>query len=438
VTVEHPETPGGDGQKQSDGQDRGGRTADTATAAPETDATAGASCVTGSVTGGGPVGGRMAGLLAPSSSLPRLAQLQTLFLGIIAFILGLFLLSEARFILISLVVAIIIFSLTSEAIRIIARLRLGPVHVPVWLASIAALMLISTALLTAAAVVVAQVNEVLTLALSYAEPMQKTIAEMFGWMGADVEAAMLDTMRTIGLPSYLRTAAGQASSLLSASVLVILFVGFLFAERMWFETKLLQLAGDQGQARHTAQVVATIMHRVNRYLLVKTGVSAVTGAIVYAVFRAAGFDLAMPVAVLTFALNFIPSLGSIIATAAAALVVQVQTGDPGTSIAVLGGLGLVQFVIGNIIDPMLMGRALRLSSFGIIISLAFWGAIWGLPGMFLAVPIMVALMIVATQSPALHPLAVALSREGLVEATPDIDAPSPEAPSPKTPAPEPR
>ena len=78
-------------------------------------------------------------------------------------------------------------------------------------------------------------------------------------------------------------------------------------------------------------------------------------------------------------------------------------------------IGMIQFVIGNVIDPMLMGRALRLSSFGIIISLAFWGAVWGLPGMFLAVPIMVALMIVCATSPTLRPLAVMLSREGLPE-----------------------
>ena len=85
--------------------------------------------------------------------------------------------------------------------------------------------------------------------------------------------------------------------------------------------------------------------------------------------------------------------------------------DP-VSLTVFAICGALQFVIGNIIDPMLMGHALRLSSFGIIISLAFWGAVWGLPGMFLAVPIMVALMIVCAQSQTLRPLAVILSREG--------------------------
>ena len=74
---------------------------------------------------------------------------------------------------------------------------------------------------------------------------------------------------------------------------------------------------------------------------------------------------------------------------------------------------MIQFVNGNIIDPMMMGRALRLSSFGIIISLAFWSAVWSIPGMFLSVPIMVMLLVVCSHIPALRPIAILLSREGL-------------------------
>jgi predicted PurR-regulated permease PerM len=346
---------------------------------------------------------------------PTSTALPTVFLGIIAFALVLFLLVEARFILISLAIAIILFSLTSEAINAIARMHIGPVRVPNWLASIVALILISSGLLTASAVLLAQANEVVTMILAYAEPAQSAIAELFGWMGADVEAAVLESMQSIELAGYLSTLAGQASNLLSATVLIILFVGFLFAERVWFHAKLESLIGDHGRARRVAGTIGSIMRRVNHYLMVKAAVSAVTGAAVFFVFKMAGFGLAMPVAVLTFALNFIPSLGSIIATAVAALAVYVLTQDASSALGVLLVVGLLQFVIGNVIDPMLMGRALRLSSFGIIMSLAFWGAVWGLPGMFLAVPIMVALMIVCAQSPALRPLAILLSREGLPE-----------------------
>jgi AI-2 transport protein TqsA len=342
-------------------------------------------------------------------------RLPVVLLGIIAFALVLFLLVAARFILISLVVAIILFSLTSGAINAIARLHIGPVRIPNWLASIAALFLIASGLLTLTAVLLAQVNEVVTVALSYTEPAQNAIANMFGWMGEDVEDAVRASMRAIELPGYLRTLAGQASDLLTAVVLIILFVGFLFAERIWFATKLENLLGDVGHAERVGALVQSIMRRVNHYLLVKAAVSATTGIAVYVIFKIGGFDLAMPVAITTVALNFIPSLGSIMATAIAVLVVYVQTGDNSTALAVLLLVGFVQFVIGNVIDPMLMGRALRLSSFGIIISLAFWGAVWGLPGMFLAVPIMVAVMIVCSQSPGLRPIAVLLSREGLPE-----------------------
>ncbi|WP_415182733.1 AI-2E family transporter [Phaeovulum sp.] len=343
-------------------------------------------------------------------------RLQTVLLGIIAFALVLFMLVAARFILISLAIAIILFSLTSEAINAIARLHIGPIRVPNWLASIVALALIASGLLTLTAVLVAQANEVVTMAISYAEPAQSAIAELFGWMGADVEAAVLNSMRTIEVPGYLRALAGQAGNLLSAVVLIILFVGFLFAERVWFSAKLENLIGNPARAARAGDVIGSIMRRVNHYLLVKTVVSATTGAAVYGIFKLAGFDLALPVAIMTFTLNFIPSLGSIIATGLAALAVYVQTGDQQATLAVFVVVGMLQFVIGNVIDPMLMGRALRLSSFGIIISLAFWGAVWGLPGMFLAVPIMVAVMIVCAQSPTLRPLAVLLSREGLPEA----------------------
>lgn len=342
-------------------------------------------------------------------------RVQNVLLAIIAFALVLFLLVAARFILISLVIAIILFSLTSEAINGIARLHVGPVRIPNWLASVVALGLIASGLLTLSAVLLAQANEVVTVVLSYADPAQRAIAELFGWMGADVEAAVLDTMRTIELPGYLRALAGQAGSLLSATVLIILFVGFLFAERVWFSAKLESLMGEPERAARAAEVIGSIMRRVNHYLLVKAAVSAVTGAMVYLVFKMAGVGLATPVAIITFALNFIPSLGSIIATGVATLAVYVQTGEQSVTLGVFMVIGLLQFVIGNVIDPMLMGHALRLSSFGIIISLAFWGAVWGLPGMFLAVPIMVAIMIVCTQSPALRPMAVLLSREGLPE-----------------------
>ncbi len=340
-------------------------------------------------------------------------RLQTWLLGVIAFGIVLYMLIAAKFVLISLFIAIILFSLTSDAINSIARLRIGPIGISNGVASVVAVLLIASALLSLAGLVLAQVNMVVTTTLTYTDQAQRAIAQAFSWMGEDVEQAVLASMRTIEFSGYIRTAAGQAGNILSGAVLVILFVGFLFAERLWFSTKLVNLIGDADQAERVGGIIGSIIRSVNYYLLVKTFVSAITGALVFGVMTLFGLELAAAMGILTFVLNFIPNLGSIFATVIVGLVAYVQVADLGTALMIFALAGAIQFSVGNVIDPMLMGRALRLSSFGIIISLAFWGLVWGVVGMFLAVPIMVGVMIVCSHIPPLRPVAVLLSREGL-------------------------
>ncbi len=346
-------------------------------------------------------------------------RLQTGFLGLIAFGLLLFMLVQARFILISLAIAIILFSLTSDAIfAISSRLK-----VPKWLGTTLALIGITLALLWLSTTIVTQINEVVIISIAYAEQAQAALPSLTERLGPEVQERILTAIANFNITGWIRSLAGQASGLLSGSVLVILFVGFMFAEQVWFPTKIERLTGDPEKALQVRRIIASIMHRVNRYLVVKTAVSAVTASAVWAIFRFSGLELAGAVALLTFILNFIPSVGSIIATVITAILAFVLSGDTTLTLLVAVACTLVQFIIGNVLDPMLLGQTLRLSSFGIILSLAFWGAVWGVPGMFLAVPIMVALMIVCAHIPWLRPVAVLLSREGLPDDGSSDDAP---------------
>ena len=358
-----------------------------------------------------------------SQSTPELQRIRTVAQIIIAFAVVLFLLVQARFLLISLATAIILFSLTSDAITSIARVHLGPVRVPNWLASIVALLLISAALLSLSAVILSQINTVLSTTLAYTDRAPQAISAMVAWLGPDAEKAVFNAVSTLDVAGYLRTLAGQAGGIMQGTVLVILFVGFLFAERIWFDTKMANFLGDEAQAERVNKIISSIIHRVNYYLLVKTAVSLITGAMIYVLAQFFGIELALALGILTFILNYIPNIGSIVATVLVALVAYVQLADGTTALVIFLIVGIIQFINGNIIDPMLMGRALRVSSFGIIISLAFWAAVWGIPGMFLAVPIMVALMIVCSHVPGFRAIAVLLSREGLPETDQDLDAP---------------
>lgn len=336
-------------------------------------------------------------------------RLQTGFLGIIAFALLLFMLVQAKLLLISLAISIILFSLTSDAISAISVW----LRVPNWLATTLALFFIALGLFWVSSTIVTQINEVVQISVGYVHRAEGALPEMISWLGPEWQGRMASFITSFNLTGWLRSLAGQASTLVSGTVLISIFVGFMFAERAFFHAKVERLAGDAIQAAQVMRIIDTIMHRVNRYLVVKTFISVVTAGIIWLIYKAAGLGLAGAVALITFVLNYIPSIGTIIATVTGTVLAFVLTGDFSLTLIVGVAISLVQFVLGNIIDPLLLGSTLRLSTLGIVLGLAFWGALWGIAGMFLAVPIMVALMIVCAHIPWLRPVAIMLSREGL-------------------------
>lgn len=352
-------------------------------------------------------------------------RLQTWFLGILAFATILVMLVQARFILVSLVFAIILFSLTTDAINSIARLKIGSWRITNWLASVTAFALIAGGLFTLTGLIVAQVNTVVTQTLAFSDQAVAALGRIAAAFGPDAEAAVIASIRSVDLSGWLRTAAGQAGNLVSGATLVILFVGFLFGERLFFNTKLENLMGDRAAAARIGRIIRSIIRRINHYLIVKTLVSVVTALAVWAVMVGFSLEFATAMAILTFVFNYIPSVGSIIATIIVALVAYLQVPEPSFGLLILVIVGMIQFILGSIIDPMLMGRALRVSAFGIIISLAFWGSVWGVPGAFLAVPILVTTMIICSHIPAARPVAILISREGLPEFEDDEPAADP-------------
>ena len=226
------------------------------------------------------------------------------------------------------------------------------------------MVLIAAALLTLTSILLSQVNTVLVTTLSYAERAPSAVASLLSFLGPNAEQSILQSLGSVNIASYLRTAAGQAGNVTQGTVLVILFVGFLFGERIWFGTKLHNFVGDPAQADRIEKIIRSIIRRVNYYLLVKTVISAITGAMVFVLASFFGLELATALGVITFVLNFIPNVGSIIATVLIALVAHVQAGDATMTAIIFVLAGAVQFLNGNIVDPLLMGRALRLSAFG--------------------------------------------------------------------------
>ena len=198
---------------------------------------------------------------------------------------------------------------------------------------------------------------------------------------------LANEIKSLPLLRYLQGFSGGLFSILGNSVLILVFLLFL----------LLGAVNKPG-----SEMMQEIQIKVSKYLLTKMLVSLATAVSVWVVLGVFGVDLAFLFAVLTFLLNFIPSLGSILATLLPLPVILLQYGFGGTLVAVALLCFFIQFVIGNVIEPKFMGEHLDLHPVTLLMSLIFWGLVWGLPGMFLAVPITAILKIIFTRLPNLQ------------------------------------
>jgi AI-2 transport protein TqsA len=206
---------------------------------------------------------------------------------------------------------------------------------------------------------------------------------------------LLEGIRQLPILSMVRSTAGTMVGLVTASGLVLIFVIYLMIGRE---------RGDQPTGMY-----AEIHSKIRRYVVAKVAISATTGILVGSVLSLFGLDLALVFGVMAFLLNFIPTIGSVIATLLPLPIALMQFTNPWTIVAVIGLPGAVQMVIGNGIEPLVMGERLDLHPVTVILSLIFWGLLWGIIGMFLAVPITAVIRIVLGRLETTRPMAELLA-----------------------------
>jgi predicted PurR-regulated permease PerM len=175
---------------------------------------------------------------------------------------------------------------------------------------------------------------------------------------------------------------GFASTLSNAFLIIVTMVFILF-EAASFPVKLRAAFGEQGD---DPLQLSQVTSQVQRYLAAKTLVSLITGSAIAIWTAILGLDFALVWGLVAFLLNYIPNIGSIIAAVPAVLFALVQLG-PGSALLVAIGYLVVNTVLGNIVEPNLVGRTLGLSTLVVFMSLVFWGWVWGPVGMLLSVPL---------------------------------------------------
>lgn len=206
--------------------------------------------------------------------------------------------------------------------------------------------------------------------------------------------------------------ASAFQSMLGSIFLVPIYVLFLMLEQGTFKNKIRAILPDQNQQGSIMSILSHAQEDIQTYLWIKTVTSSLTGTISYFVLLAVGVDFAGFWAFTIFLLNFIPTVGSIIATLFPALLALIQFDTIAQFLIVLIAVGAIQVMVGNFLEPKLMGNSLNVSPFVVMMSLTLWGSIWGIAGMFLSVPITVIMLIVFAHFEKTRYLAILLSGDG--------------------------
>lgn len=200
------------------------------------------------------------------------------------------------------------------------------------------------------------------------------IANKLTGLGFDLsKQEIIQKIQNLPILNLLKELTGSMILILSNTVLVIIFTIFL-------------LTGES-KSSHTLSIIEEIKVSVSKYVGTKLLLSLITGLLVLIIYLSFGLELSMMFAILTVLLNFIPNIGSMIAVLLPIPVLLLQYSLGWETFTILGLSTLVQTIIGNIIEPKLMGDSVGLHPVTILLFLTFWGFIWGIPGMFLSVPI---------------------------------------------------
>lgn len=210
---------------------------------------------------------------------------------------------------------------------------------------------------------------------------------------------------TIGM---VRTALGSFFNFFTELTVVLIYLVFLLAEQGTFQRRI-ELAFEPVRARRIMAVVQNINRSIVQYIAVKTLMSIITALLTFGVLMLFGVKYASLWAIVAFLLNYIPYLGSVVATALPSLMCLLESANPWRAFFVLLTLGLIHNGIGYFVEPEIAGHRLNVSPLVILLALAFGAAIWGVVGMILAVPLVVVMKTVLENIGETRPIATMMS-----------------------------
>ncbi|MDP1737307.1 MAG: AI-2E family transporter [Caulobacter sp.] len=238
------------------------------------------------------------------------------------------------------------------------------------------------------------------------------LGNIFTFAGVEAPASITELFRKLDPARALQELAKGLQGILSDALFVLIYLGFIVAARRGFKRKIVALFPHNAERDEAVAIFNRIRFGVERYLWVQTVTGLMIAGASWVVMALMGLDNALFWAFLIFLASYIPIIGGIVGVVLPVVFALVQYEWIGWAVVLLAALQTIQFVVGNIITPRMQGNSLNIDPVVVLLALALWGALWGLPGMFLSTPLAVMAMIILAEFEGSRWIAILMSENG--------------------------
>ena len=256
------------------------------------------------------------------------------------------------------------------------------------------------------------------------------IADVAGHMHIHSPPTVEHLARQLDPAKYAGGVAQTLQGMISNFLFILIYLGFLFASRGGFTHKVRRLFPTPARREHAIVAFGHIRNGVERYLWIQTVTGLMIAASSTLILAAVGMPNAVFWGFLILIASYVPIIGGAVGQFLPPLFALVEFSTYWQPGVILAGLTVVQLVVGSIIFPRMQGRSLNVDPVVILLSLSFWGLVWGVPGMFLSTPLTVMLMVICEQFPSSRWVAILLSSDGEPETGDQAKADPSQAPEP--------
>lgn len=312
-----------------------------------------------------------------------------------------------------LIIAFIIWFMIRLVKSLLNKVKIFGRSIHRWIINILSMLIIFSILYGVTDILVVNIDHMIKKLPEYESRQEVLEDKVVNLLGFESLSEMLDELpRSQEIRPILTSVLNAVTSIVSWIIIILLYTIFLLLEETNFFRKLDLVLGKGDKAVKNREILSRISASVKRYAGVKIMMSFLTSLFSFTALLILGVDFPFLWAFIIFILNFIPYIGSFIATLLPAIFAGLQFGRLEEIIKVYIIIQLIQSLVASVIEPKVVGKTLNLSPLVVMIALTFWGGIWGVLGMLISVPITSVMVLIMSQFQETRKIAIMLSEKG--------------------------